>query len=84
MCIGQQKIEDKSNEITAIPKQLKLLELEGCLVSGDYLLAVKDNLPKLCNEVKQFFQALWDNSPTDEQGPAFDEQFDKLHGRKER
>ncbi|SQH77280.1 conserved protein of unknown function [Shewanella benthica] len=102
MCIGQQKIEDKSNEITAIPKLLKLLELEGCLVSidaagtqtkiasiilekdGDYLLAVKDNQPKLCNEVKQLFQAHWDNSPTDEQGPAFDEQFDKLHGRKER
>jgi predicted transposase YbfD/YdcC len=102
MCIGQQKIEDKSNEITAIPKLLQLLELEGCLVSidaagtqtkiasiilekdGDYLLALKDNQPKLCNEVKQLFLAHWDNSQTDELGAAFDEQFDKLHGRKER
>jgi predicted transposase YbfD/YdcC len=35
MCIGQQKTADKSNEITAIPELLALLELEGCLVSID-------------------------------------------------
>ena len=29
MCIGQQKVSDKSNEITAIPELLQLLELEG-------------------------------------------------------
>ena len=31
MCVGQQKVADKSNEITAIPELLQLLELKGCL-----------------------------------------------------
>ncbi|WP_372030685.1 ISAs1 family transposase, partial [Shewanella sp. 10N.286.45.A1] len=35
MCIGQQKVEVKTNDITAIPELLKLLELEGCLGSID-------------------------------------------------
>lgn len=33
--LGQVKTDDKSNEITAIPGLLKLLELKGCLVSID-------------------------------------------------
>ena len=35
MCIGQQKVAEKTNEIKAIPELLKMLELEGCLVSID-------------------------------------------------
>jgi predicted transposase YbfD/YdcC len=35
LTLGQVAVEDKSNEITAIPKLLKLLELEGALVSID-------------------------------------------------
>ena len=33
--LGQRKVEDKSNEITAIPELLKLLELSGCIVTID-------------------------------------------------
>lgn len=33
--LGQQKTEDKSNEITAIPKLLKLLEIKGCIITID-------------------------------------------------
>ena len=35
LVLGQQKVDEKSNEITAIPKLLKLLNLEGCLVTID-------------------------------------------------
>jgi len=35
LCLGQVKVDDKSNEITAIPELLKLLQLNGCLVSID-------------------------------------------------
>src|ERR1700724_281546 len=35
LTLGQVAVEDKSNELTAIPKLLKLLELEGALVSID-------------------------------------------------
>lgn len=35
MCLGQVKTEEKSNEITAIPELLSMLELEGCMVTID-------------------------------------------------
>lgn len=35
LCIGQAKVEDKSNEITAIPALLELLDLKGAVVSID-------------------------------------------------
>ena len=35
LVLGQEAIEDKSNEITAIPKLLKLLEIKGCIVTID-------------------------------------------------
>jgi len=35
MVLGQVKTEEKSNEITAIPELLKVLELKGCIVSID-------------------------------------------------
>lgn len=33
--LGQKKTEDKSNEITAIPKLLEVLEIKGCIVTID-------------------------------------------------
>ncbi len=35
LVLGQRKIKDKSNEITAIPPLLRLLELAGCIVTVD-------------------------------------------------
>jgi predicted transposase YbfD/YdcC len=35
MCFGQVKVSDKSNEITAIPKLLELLDIEGATVTTD-------------------------------------------------
>ena len=35
MVLAQLAVDEKSNEITAIPELLKLLELEGCLVTID-------------------------------------------------
>jgi len=35
MVLGQVKTEEKSNEITAIPKLLSVLELKGCIVTID-------------------------------------------------
>ncbi|OJH76992.1 hypothetical protein VVS222_00824 [Vibrio vulnificus] len=35
MSIGQQKVDSKSNEITAIPKLLDLLDVKGCLITID-------------------------------------------------
>lgn len=35
LVLGQLKVDDKSNEITAIPKLLKLLDISGCIVTTD-------------------------------------------------
>src|SRR5690606_21509802 len=71
--LGQVVTDAKSNEITAIPKLLEMLELKGALVTidamgcqreiarriidaeADYVLAVKDNQPKLHEAIREFF-----------------------------
>ena len=35
LVLGQRKVDEKSNEITAIPELLKMLALEGCIVTID-------------------------------------------------
>lgn len=42
LVLGQVKVEDKSNEITAIPKLLRLLELSGCIVTIDAMGCQKE------------------------------------------
>jgi predicted transposase YbfD/YdcC len=37
LVLGQIKVNDKSNEITAVPKLLALLDLQGCIVTLDAL-----------------------------------------------
>lgn len=33
LVLGQVKVDEKSNEITALPKLIKILELSGCIVT---------------------------------------------------
>ncbi len=40
--IGQVKTSEKSNEITAIPELLKLLDIRGCLVTIDAMVCQRD------------------------------------------
>ncbi len=35
LVLGQRKVDEKSNEITAIPELLKILALSGCIVTID-------------------------------------------------
>lgn len=74
LVLGQQAVDDKSNEITAIPELLRLLELNGAIVTidamgcqkeiaeqivaggGEFVLAVKDNQPKLHAALQQHFE----------------------------
>ena len=42
LTLGQVSTEEKSNEITAIPKLLELLELKGCIVTIDAMGCQKD------------------------------------------
>ena len=37
ICIGHRKVDDKSNEITAIPELMELLDLKGAIITADAL-----------------------------------------------
>jgi predicted transposase YbfD/YdcC len=101
LTLGQVATDAKSNEITAIPRLLGLLDLAGALVTidalgcqkdiaaqlrgagADYVLAVKENQPRLLDDIQA---AVAD--PCDRAGGAADaaqwwETVDEGHGRKE-
>lgn len=42
LVLGQQKVDKKSNEITAIPELIKVLELSGCIVTIDAMGCQKE------------------------------------------
>ena len=42
LVLGQRKVSEKSNEITAIPELLKVLELKGCIVTIDAMGCQKE------------------------------------------
>jgi len=42
LALGQVKVEDKSNEITAIPQLLRVLSLQGCIVTIDAMGCQKE------------------------------------------
>ncbi len=44
LVLGQWKVADKSNEITAVPELLRVLELSGCIVTIDASYRMKDQI----------------------------------------
>jgi predicted transposase YbfD/YdcC len=42
LVLGQVKVNEKSNEITAIPQLLKMLEIQGCIVTIDAIRTQKE------------------------------------------
>ena len=47
LVLGQTRVDDKSNEITAIPKLLSMLELSGCIVTIDVIWYQKETASKI-------------------------------------
>lgn len=50
MVLGQCKIDDKSNEITAIPALLDVLMIKGCIVTIDAMGCQKNIAEKIINK----------------------------------
>jgi predicted transposase YbfD/YdcC len=98
LSLGQVVVHEKSNEITAIPELLQVLEISGALVTidamgcqreiadrirergGDYVLAVKQNQPKLYEQVEQ---ALTEALEGDTEDLDEHQTVEKGHGRTE-
>ena len=63
-CSAEIKIEDNSNEITAIPRLLELLRIEGCLVTIDAMGCQKEIASKIVDRGADYMLAVKDNQPT--------------------
>lgn len=48
VCLGQLKIADKSNEISAVPELLKLLYIKGAIVTLDAMGAQEETVKQIC------------------------------------
>ena len=61
MCFGQVKTEEKSNEITAIPELLDLLELKGMIVTIDAMGCQKKIVEKIVEKKAEYVISLKGN-----------------------
>jgi len=61
LVLGQRKIDEKSNEITAIPELLRVLALEGCLVTVDALGCQTDIAETIVNQGADYLLAVKEN-----------------------
>src|SRR5262249_29743074 len=64
LVLGQLKVEEKSNEITAIPKLLPLLDLKGAVVTIDAMGCQKEIAQTITAQGADYVLALKDNHPT--------------------
>lgn len=56
LVLGQQKVADKSNEITAIPELLSLLDIKGTVITIDAMGTQKEIATKIVeHKVITFF-----------------------------
>ena len=64
LVLGQLKVEEKSNEITAIPALLALLDLKGAIVTIDAMGCQKEIAKTITEQGAEYVLALKDNHPT--------------------
>jgi len=64
LVLGQEAVEEKSNEITAIPALLERLDLEGALVSIDAMGCNPDIAQSILEAKADYLLAVKDNQPT--------------------
>lgn len=61
MVLAQQKVNDKSNEITAIPALLDILSVKGCLISIDAMGCQKEIAAKIISREADYLLAVKGN-----------------------
>ena len=63
LVLGQRKVDEKSNEITAIPELLRSLDVAGCIVSIDAIGTQKAIAQQIVAQDGDYMLALKDNQP---------------------
>ena len=92
LVLGQLKTDEKSNEITAIPELIKLLDIRGALVTIDAMACQTNIVKGIIDQGGDYLLAVKNNqknlrksieSAFSEQRRTFDDdvQFEKSHGR---
>jgi predicted transposase YbfD/YdcC len=78
MVLGNYKVDDKSNEITAIPKLLEILDLSGCIITIDAMGCQKDIAAKIIEKQAHYILAVKENQARllDDIKEAFEEEED--------
>jgi len=91
ICLGQLKTSEKSNEITAIPELLDLLDIKGCIITIDAMGTQTAIAEKIIEKEADYILAVKDNQKALREEvettcnrfrPAFDDtEEEKGHGR---
>lgn len=64
ICIGHMKVDDKSNEIPALPKLMELLDLKGTIITADALNTQKETVTKVIDLGADYVLPVKGNHPT--------------------
>jgi predicted transposase YbfD/YdcC len=64
LVLGQKKVEGKSNEITALPELIKVLDLAGCIVTIDAIGCQREIVKKIVKKDADYVIAVKKNQPT--------------------
>jgi predicted transposase YbfD/YdcC len=92
LVLGQQKVADKSNEITAIPELLSLLNIKGAVVTIDAMGTQKEIAAKIVEHKGDYILALKQNqrelydqvlNQFNFKEDSYSQHLDKGHGRSE-
>lgn len=63
LVLGQRKVDEKSNEITAVPQLLEVLEVSGCIITTDALNCQKNIAKVAQKQGADYVLALKENHP---------------------
>ena len=61
VALGQTRVDERSNEITAIPRLLEMLQVEGCIVTIDAMGCQKEVASKILDEKADYVLAVKKN-----------------------
>ena len=64
MVLGQRKVDEKSNEITAIPELLEVLDVTGCIVTIDAMGCQREIAEKIVSQQADYMLAVKGNQGT--------------------
>ncbi len=84
LSIGQVKVDDKSNEITAIPDLLDLLDIEGATITIDAIRTQEEIINKIVDKGAHFVLPVKDNQrELKKQIKSHFESYNNLYGNSE-